>query len=183
VRSQEDSLATLHRRKSGGHYARVMGTLWRHTKTEEAGDAALGMLTRIWSHCADKGRPLLSQRDMAVIMAGDKNGPRKLKALLDARLLDRVEGGFAPFGELAQLMRERRGVINRLEILERDGWRCAYCACHVDDSAHVDHVVPWSRGGSDHPENLVASCAACNTSKGARTPIEWNRARASRGNQ
>lgn len=96
MRSQEDSLATLHRRKSGGHYARVMGTLWRHVKTEEAGDAALGMLTRIWSHCADKGRPFLSQRDMAVIMAGDKNGPRKLKALLDARLLDRVEGGFAP---------------------------------------------------------------------------------------
>jgi len=90
------SLATLHRRKVGGHYARVMGTLHRHLKAEKAGDAALGMLLRIWSYCADTGRAELSERDLAVIMVRDKNGPRKLKALLDAGLLDRTEGGYTP---------------------------------------------------------------------------------------
>lgn len=92
----ERDLATFHRRKSGGHYARVMGTLHRHQKTEKAGDAALGMLVRIWSYCADTGRSLLTDRDMAVIMVRDKNGPRKLRQLIDARLLDRAEGGYAP---------------------------------------------------------------------------------------
>lgn len=90
------SLATVHRRKSGGHYARVMGTLHRSLKAEKAGDAALGMMVRIWSYCADVGRHELTERDMAVIMVRDKNGPRKLKALLEAGLLDRTEGGYTP---------------------------------------------------------------------------------------
>ena len=94
--ARRDDIVTFHKRKSGGHYARVMGTLHRHTKTEKAGDAALGMLARIWSYCADMGRHVLSERDLSVIMVRDKNGPRKLKALLDARLLDRVEGGYSP---------------------------------------------------------------------------------------
>ena len=32
----------------------------------------------------------------------------------------------------------------------------------------VDHVVPRSRGGSDHPENLQLLCPNCNRIKGDR---------------
>ena len=32
----------------------------------------------------------------------------------------------------------------------------------------VDHVVPQSRGGTDHIENLQLLCAACNSLKGDR---------------
>jgi len=91
-----DGLATFHRRKTGGHYARLMGTLWRHKKPETAGDAALGMWMRMLSYCADVGRQVLSSREMAILMAGDKNGPRKLSALLKAGLVDRTEGGLTP---------------------------------------------------------------------------------------
>ena len=33
----------------------------------------------------------------------------------------------------------------------------------------VDHVVPQSKGGSDHRDNLQLLCAACNSMKGARS--------------
>lgn len=92
----KSDVATFHRRKSGGHYARVMGTLHRHLKAEACGDAALGLLLRTWSYCADVGRAVLTERDMARLMVRDRNGPRKLKALVDAGLLDKVDGGYSP---------------------------------------------------------------------------------------
>ena len=51
-------------------------------------------------------------------------------------------------------------------VLARDRGRCHYCGAQADT---VDHVIPASVGGSSHPENLVACCASCNRSKGART--------------
>ena len=36
----------------------------------------------------------------------------------------------------------------------------------------VDHIVPRSRGGTDHPDNLQLLCAACNSLKGNRSHPE-----------
>jgi hypothetical protein len=67
-----------------------------------------------------------------------------------------------------------RRPLPRRDVFERDGWRCSYCDVEITmTTGHADHVVPRSRGGSDDPSNLVAACARCNLSKGARTPDEW----------
>lgn len=56
----------------------------------------------------------------------------------------------------------------RMKILARDGYKCVYCGA-TPARAHlqVDHVVPRSRGGSDHSTNLVTSCFDCNNGKRA----------------
>lgn len=59
----------------------------------------------------------------------------------------------------------------RWEIYRRDGYKCVYCGGKLD--LHLDHVVPYSRGGEDSYDNLVTACRNCNLSKGARTPREW----------
>ena len=60
----------------------------------------------------------------------------------------------------------------RQSVFERDGNACQYCG-DTCGPFHLDHVIPWSRGGQDEPENLVVACVKCNLSKGDRTPEEW----------
>ena len=37
----------------------------------------------------------------------------------------------------------------------------------------VDHVIPQSKGGTDHLDNLQLLCAACNSMKGAQSQEEF----------
>ena len=40
----------------------------------------------------------------------------------------------------------------------------------------VDHMLPKSKGGTDHSDNLQLLCSHCNRSKGSRTMAEWRAA-------
>ncbi len=60
----------------------------------------------------------------------------------------------------------------REEVFRRDGSLCVYCGT-VDGPFHLDHSVPWSKGGLDTVENLVVACAPCNFSKGAKFLKDW----------
>jgi hypothetical protein len=51
----------------------------------------------------------------------------------------------------------------RKEVLQRDGYICAYCGGVANS---VDHVIPRSAGGDHSLANLVASCLPCNGRKG-----------------
>jgi 5-methylcytosine-specific restriction enzyme A len=42
---------------------------------------------------------------------------------------------------------------------------CAECGRPAE---HVDHIQPIAHGGTDHPANLRALCAACNLAKADR---------------
>lgn len=49
---------------------------------------------------------------------------------------------------------------------------CFYCG---QQSEHVDHIVPLSRGGRHSIGNLTGACKACNLSKGAKFISEWKK--------
>ena len=56
---------------------------------------------------------------------------------------------------------------------------CAGCDTHFPFRVmDVDHLLPRSRGGTDHPDNLQLLCSGCNRSKGGKTMAEWLAARA-----
>ena len=51
---------------------------------------------------------------------------------------------------------------------------CAGCDTHFPFRVmDVDHILPRSRGGTDHSENLQLLCSGCNRSKGGKTMAEW----------
>lgn len=60
-------------------------------------------------------------------------------------------------------------------ILDRDNWACQSCGIEVHDrrngdwntpdKAHIDHILPISRGGNSIPSNLQVLCRTCNLSK------------------
>lgn len=74
---------------------------------------------------------------------------------------------------------ERRPAIPtdvRRAVLARDGDRCVYCG-GIDGPFHLDHRLPWSRGGRHTVENLAVSCRDCNLAKSALTDDEFAGAR------
>lgn len=55
----------------------------------------------------------------------------------------------------------------RALVLMRDGARCQLCGADVASGAklHVDHIVPWSKGGETDLDNLQILCETCNIGK------------------
>jgi 5-methylcytosine-specific restriction endonuclease McrA len=59
---------------------------------------------------------------------------------------------------------------SRLNVYQRDGYRCAYCGSKFPVSElSYDHVVPRSAGGRTGWENIVTACRPCNLRKGNKT--------------
>lgn len=49
----------------------------------------------------------------------------------------------------------------------------ACCYCGTLENLSIDHLIPRSKGGSDHGENLVWACRSCNSSKSAADVLAW----------
>lgn len=57
----------------------------------------------------------------------------------------------------------------RYQVLKRDNFKC--CACGASPAKdpsvvlHIDHIVPWSKGGETIFDNLQTLCSKCNLGK------------------
>jgi hypothetical protein len=60
----------------------------------------------------------------------------------------------------------------RFKVLRRDFFKCVLCGdnppINPECVLHVDHIVPWSKGGRTTIENLRTLCASCNVGRGNR---------------
>lgn len=68
----------------------------------------------------------------------------------------------------------------REQVLKRDNYTCLYCGEQGTQTLdpdglpwHLDHLHPVSKGGTNHPSNLVASCRSCNLVKHDATAAEY----------
>lgn len=57
----------------------------------------------------------------------------------------------------------------RYDILKRDNFRCVKCgsspALTPGTRLHIDHIIPWSKGGETEESNLQTLCSDCNLGK------------------
>ena len=54
----------------------------------------------------------------------------------------------------------------RIRVMKRDRFQCTYCGTPgTDAELEIDHIIPVSRGGSNHMSNLTTACRACNQTK------------------
>lgn len=57
----------------------------------------------------------------------------------------------------------------RYKVLKRDNFKC--CACGASPAKdpsvdlHIDHIIPWSKGGETTLDNLQVLCSKCNLGK------------------
>ena len=57
----------------------------------------------------------------------------------------------------------------RWKVLQRDHFTCCKCgaspAIKMGIELHVDHIIPWSKGGQTSMDNLQTLCSKCNLGK------------------
>jgi 5-methylcytosine-specific restriction endonuclease McrA len=69
-------------------------------------------------------------------------------------------------GGLYQGMNKRAAILSKAQLLNVHN-KCWYCGLEFGKGVekHLDHIIPKSRGGSDHISNLAVVCSFCNYAK------------------
>jgi len=62
----------------------------------------------------------------------------------------------------------------RFMVMQRDNFKCCICGASPAKDAsvelHIDHIIPWSKGGETVIENLQTLCSKCNLGKSDLMP-------------
>lgn len=120
---------------------------------------------RIAEHIAEQEREAEEkkrkelEREKAEIAAKIKARQRKrdLEKQVRQEMLDSGE----LYGEQTKRPPIPREVVDA--VYKRDGGRCVYCGSV--ENLHLDHIIPFSRGGATNVENLQLLCQKCNLEK------------------
>ena len=58
---------------------------------------------------------------------------------------------------------------DRVTLLNRDNYKCVFCGRTAKQvELQIDHIVPFSKGGSNEIDNLQTLCVDCNLGKSDR---------------
>lgn len=138
--------------------------------------------TGLWTLCLSWTTDKLKDGFVPTAMVnrlGGRDGQDLAAELVEAGLWDEAEGGyrFTGRGGIWEVGTPRDDSYRAHQdaVFARDGHACVYCGSPMNLT--LDHVIPQSRGGSHDAENLVTACRSCNSSKGAKTPAEWEASR------
>lgn len=148
-------------------------------REQEAREAGLSEGRRIHARAMPLDQfPAWKQAEIAEAVAQEKPPPRWLKlgdpdrGVVWAEIPSRAwfewhwARGRYPGGNDS---RPRLPAGTREAVIERDGYVCGLCGGEVEpDDVHIDHIHPWSLGGSDNLENLQVAHSLCNIRKGNR---------------
>ncbi|WP_437290972.1 HNH endonuclease [Sorangium sp. So ce406] len=66
-------------------------------------------------------------------------------------------------------------VLRENQLVVAVGQECAYCG--KTGALQWEHIIPRARGGPDTFDNMVLSCASCNSQKSSKNPVDWYRQR------
>ena len=87
----------------------------------------------------------------------------------DDRVKDVLELSPIPQPEKTPKSPENRREISlglRFKVMYRDHFKCVLCGNNPPASPglilHVDHILPWSKGGKTEIDNLRTLCSGCN---------------------
>lgn len=67
--------------------------------------------------------------------------------------------------ELGLSMRRKLTSADKKYVAAKQKWKCAMCHETLPPRFEVDHIVQWSKGGSDELHNLQALCPNCHANK------------------
>jgi 5-methylcytosine-specific restriction endonuclease McrA len=162
-RASESKRATMR------EYQRQWMRRWRATNPDEV------KAKKRQYRASHRDRELARRRELARLPQN------KLKAKEGYRRWSQSELGRSYFKERYHRRRARLKFVEtgsclaRIRELKKET-TCHWCGTRLN-RVTVDHIVPISRGGSHTPDNLVAACLRCNSSKRERLPLEWIAAR------
>lgn len=148
--------------------------LFCHPKWLAAPGGARALWVTALSYCGFQNAGGFVATPALAILGGTTNDAADL---VRVGLWHEAEGGwrFHDFFRYATRERDDSYRAHQEEVFARDGFACVYCSSPLNLT--LDHVIPQSRGGSHEPSNLVTACRSCNSSKGAKTPEEWEASR------
>lgn len=127
-------------------------------------------------HCGDCGKPFIKK--------GMQGRRRPRCRTCKRRQVNKQRRAYGKsIKERAIKFNVERVPYSRLEVFDRDDWRCQLCGCGLlrkwtynktslaphPKNATIDHIVPMSKGGADAEWNVQACCLECNSTKSSTT--------------
>ncbi len=143
-----------------------MNTEMLLSSIEEA--KVLGVFKNI---CNDYSKPAdkKSLRNIMAVSPNKKNTvkmivSRKYSTTIDDQQTDRLIELIQAFLKKSDY-RKKISTELRDKLLVSQHYKCSFCGCSVDSTAHADHIVPFKYVGDELKDNLQMLCGNCNEKK------------------